>query len=85
MSRNDFRFADWLDTFVSEKGLDTERLFEAEGESGLNIIPLGVVLEHIKIAPTKEQEAIKTTLVKIDFMNGDPCHFFAHLAKALAI
>lgn len=83
--RNDFSFDDWLDTFVDEKGLDTERLFEAEGASGLNIIPLAVVLEHLKIAPPAEQAAIKTTIVKIDFANGDVTHFFAHLAKALAI
>lgn len=82
--RNDFTFDDWLDTFVAEKGLDTERIFEAEGASGLNIIPLAVVLEHLKIAPPAEQEAIRTVIVKIDFANGDVTHFFGHLAKALA-
>ena len=44
-----------------------------------------VVIEHIKAAPLHEQKAIKTTLVKIDFMNGDIRHFFRHLAQAIAI
>lgn len=85
IARNDVRFADWLDTLASEKGLDLERLFEAEGASGLNLIPLGVVLDAIKSAPISEQEDIRRTLVKIDFANGDVCHFFGHLAKALAL
>jgi hypothetical protein len=85
MSGNDYRFGVWLDTFVEEKGFDTERLFEVEGPSGLNIIPLGVVLAAIKTTSSREQEAIQKTLVQIDFLNGDCNHFFAHLAKALAI
>lgn len=78
-------FTAWLDTFVGEKELDTERLFEIEGESGLNIIPLGVVLEHIKIAPQNEQAAIKRMIVRIDFVNGDVTDYFRHLAQAIAV
>ena len=78
-------FAEWLDTFVSEKGIDTEQEFEVEGESGMNYIPLEVVIEHMKIAPAKEQAAIKTMFVKIDFANGDVVDYFRHLAKAIAI
>lgn len=79
-------YNNWLDTFVSEKGLDVEHVFEVEGPTwGANSIPLGVVLEHIKfVAPKHEQEAIKDVIVKIDFQNGDVMHFFKHLAKALA-
>jgi len=75
--------AKWLNKFVSEKGLDLEHLFEKEGPSGLNMIPLGVVLEHIRIAPEREQAAIKNMLVRIDFKNGNVMHFFDHLAGAL--
>lgn len=78
-------FATWIDTFASEKGLDMDRMFTVEGASGANFIPLGCVIEAIKSASKREQEQIKTTIVKIDFMNGDVCHFFNHLAKALAI
>jgi hypothetical protein len=78
-------FTTWIDTFISEKGLDTERTFTVDGPSGENIIPLGCVVEAIKTTSKREQDQIKTTIVKIDFMNGDVCHFFNHLAKALAI
>ena len=78
-------FNKWLDTFVEEKGLDTEKRWEIEGPSGTNSIPLGVVIEHCKITSKDEQRKIKDILVKIDFTNSDPMHFFNHLAKALVI
>ena len=76
--------ARWIDTLVEEKGYDTEEMFEIEGESGLNMIPLGVVVEAIKSASLAEQSAIKNMLVKIDFCNGDCKHYLRHLAGALA-
>ena len=77
-------FAKWIDTIIAEKGLDEERMFAVEGASGTNFIPLGCVIEAIKQTAGAEQAKIKATIVKIDFMNGDICHFFNHLAKALA-
>jgi hypothetical protein len=77
-------FSKWLDTFIEEKGIDLEQVFEVEGESGINSIPYGVIIEHIKIASKKEQKEIKDILVKIDFVNGDVLHFFRHLGKAIA-
>lgn len=83
MSKN--AFSTWLNTFISEKGLDLEHTFEVEGpEWGLNSIPLGVVVEHMHIAPPKEQAAIKDMIVRIDFRNGNVLDFFQHLAKAIA-
>jgi len=78
-------FNTWIDTFTTEKGLDMDRVFTVEGACGPNYIPLGCVIEAVKATSKREQEQIKTTIVKIDFMNGDVCHFFNHLAKALAI
>jgi len=79
-------FIHWLRTFVEEKGLDREQVFEVQGPVwGLNSIPLGVVLEHIEIAPAHEQAAIKSMLVKIDFCNGDVTDYLRHLAQAIAI
>lgn len=79
-------FDKWLDTLIEEKELDTEFTFEVNGpEYGLNLIPLGCVVEAIKSTSQEEQSKIKDTLVKIDFMNGDIMHFFNHLAQALAI
>jgi hypothetical protein len=78
-------FNKWLDTLIEEKGIDTEELFEVDGPSGTNIMPALVVIEAIKSTSKQEQAAIKTTLVKIDFCNGDIMHYFKHLAGALAI
>jgi len=73
------KFNKWLDTFCEEKGIDLEDVFEIDD----NIIPYGVIVEHIKIAPEHEQKKIKDIIVKIDFQNGDVLHFFRHLGKAL--
>lgn len=78
-------FAAWLDTFVSEKGIDTDHIFTVPGPRwGDNMIPVSVVIEAAKNTGDREQRAIKDTLVKIDFRNGDVMHYFEHLAKALA-
>lgn len=78
-------FAKWLETFLSEKGIDSEEILEAEGPSGLNCIPVGCIVELACGAPKHEQAAIKTTLVKIDFHNDNIHHFLTHLAKAVAV
>jgi hypothetical protein len=77
-------FKSWLTTFIEEKGIqDTE--FSIEGESGTNLIPLMVVAEHMMNASGREQIQIKDTLVKVDFFDGDVCHFFKCMAHAIAI
>ncbi len=78
-------FNKWLDTLIEEKGIDLERTFEIDGPSGLNIMPLEMIVNAIKSTTGSEQAQIKNTLVRIDFVNGDICHFFNHLAGALAI
>jgi cation transport regulator ChaC len=77
-------FDKWLDTFLEEKGIDLEESFEVRGAGGTNIMTYGVVVEHMKIAPTHEQKQIKNMLVKIDFQHGDVKHYLRHLASALA-
>ena len=77
-------FNNWIDTFIEEKGIDLEQTFEVEGPVyGINTIPYGVIVEHMKIAPKTEQDAIKNVIVKIDFKNGDVLDFFRHLGKAI--
>lgn len=78
-------FNKWLDTLISEKNVNVDRILEVDGPSGLNMIPVQIVLDAIKSAPATEQAAIKTTFVKIDFANGDIVHFIEHLARAIAI
>lgn len=78
-------FMKWLDTFISEKGIDRDELLEVEGPSGLNIMPVSMLVGLIKTAPKNERNAIKSMLVKIDFVNGDVRKYLAHLAKAVSL
>lgn len=78
-------FSKWLDTFLDEKGIDTEEVLEVKGKSwGTNYIPVGVLVQALKSAPKHEQEAIKTMLVKIDFRNAPVRPYLAHLGQAIA-
>lgn len=79
------RFNNWLDTFISEKELNTDTVLEAEGASGTNYIPLEILIDMMKQTSYNEQIAIRDTIVKIDFHNGDVMHYFNHLAGAIAI
>ena len=78
-------FNKWIDTLIEEKGINTEQIIEIEGDWGSNMIPVGVVIEHMKITTPEEQSKIKSMLVKIDFCNGDILDLIKHLAKAIAI
>ena len=78
-------FSHWLDTFVSEKGIDENQIIEVEGPSGANLIPVGFLLDLMKQAPKSEQHGIKSTIIKIDFYNGDVLGYFKHLAQAVAM
>jgi len=77
-------FENWLDVFVTEKGLDLEESFTVQGPSGDNFMPLECVIEAIKQAPPGEQAAIKDMLVRIDYANADLMRYFRHLAQAIA-
>lgn len=75
----------YLTTLIEEKdGINMETPIEVEGASGTNFMSVGIVVEHILIAPHREQEAIRRMLVKIDFHNASVLDYFKHLAKALA-
>ena len=76
----------YLNTLVAEKGLDQEAtIIEVEGaEWGTNFIPLGCVIDFIMESGKANQAAVKDTLVKIDFANGDVMHFFKHVASFMA-
>ena len=78
-------FVNWLATFITEKGIDTEEVITIDGPSGLNMIPVACLVDAMNQAPRNEQAGIKAMIVKIDFMNGDVMHYFKHLAQAIAI
>ena len=76
-------FNNWLDTFIEEKGIDLDETFTIESNGQAHIFEIGNIIENIKATSTKEQNAIKDMIVKIDFHNGDVVDYFKHLAKAL--
>ena len=78
------KFEKWLEKFLEEKGVDLEDSFEVQGDSGLNIIQYGVVMELMIITGKEEQKAIKDMMVKIDFKGGDIKDYMRHLGQALA-
>lgn len=78
-------FKTWINTFLSEKGIDLETILEAEGPSGMNSIPVGCLVDMMIGAPKHEQAGIKTMLVKIDFRNAPVLPYLNHLAKAVAL
>lgn len=78
-------FDNWIDTFLSEKGIDVEHVLTVRGPSGPNRIPVGSLVDLMKQAPRHEQAGIKSMIVRIDFSNGDVLDYFRHLARAVAI
>lgn len=72
-------FITWFETFLNEKQLPFE-LFDIHHKNETHMIDTDFVTELIKEAPLKEQQDIKSMIVKIDFVNGDINHFFKHLA-----
>ena len=50
----------------------------------MNMMPYAQVIDAILATNEQEQNAIKSTLVQIDFRNGDIGHYFRHLAQAIA-
>jgi len=78
------KFNNWLDTFLSEKGIDLDQPINVEGESGLNFMTVENIVQFMKVTSAGEQKAIKNTFVMIDFKNGDVLHFIKHLAQGVA-
>jgi hypothetical protein len=44
-------FNNWIDTFVSEKTIEPDQMIEAEGPSGMNLMPVEILIGFIKAAP----------------------------------
>jgi hypothetical protein len=79
-------FVSWMQTFVSEKGLDLDHRFEMDGPGGMvNSIPLSSVVAATFQTCQSEQEIIRKHLISLDFRNSDVMEYFEKLAGALAI
>ena len=81
-------FNTWIDTFLNEKQISRDDMLTAEGASGANHIPVGMLVDMIKTAPKTERNGIKTMLVRIDFAapgRKPIMDYLAHLGQAVAI
>jgi hypothetical protein len=79
-------FKTWLLTFVDEKGLNTDFVFEVEGSGwGTNFIPLNSVIDYILLNSDAETKSnIKGIIVRLDFLNMDVMPYFKQIASAMA-
>jgi len=69
----------YLTTLIEEKGKTVEHEINLEGHFGLTY---EMLIDYIQEAKQYHNQ-IKTTLVKIDFMNGDVFHYLDYLAAGM--
>ena len=74
----------YLNTLLSEKGIALDTMCEVDGDSGINFIPLEIIVDFMCQMSPETQAKAKTNLVKIDFHNGDVMHFVDYVAKVIA-
>ena len=72
-------FGKWFRAFIEEKGVDLGVMVTCQ--DGVDT-QLGNIIQSILSASPEEKKTIKSTLVMIDFRNGDHMHYFKHLAQA---
>jgi len=77
------KFNKWIDRFLEEKNIDRYELFTIEKNGNKHIFEIGHIVDSIKVTSSEEQEEIKKSLIKIDFVNGDIRDYIKHLANAL--
>lgn len=78
-------FNKWLETFIEEKELDLEQVFEVEDDNGLtHWVPLAVVIEFLQGCDSNTKKTIKKQVVYLDYKNGDFLHYFEFCAKGVA-
>ena len=79
-------FNNWIDTFIEEKGIDTNHTFEIEKNDTLHLIDIAMIVSFLKSEYFVDENAkakIKSTFVKIDFLNGDVLDYLKFLAKGI--
>lgn len=76
-------FDEWIDTFLSEKGVDMDHIFAVETKKNTHYVDLRVLIENLKVSGPTIQNKVKTTLIQIDFRNGDVMHYLRFLAEGL--
>ncbi len=77
------RFAKWLTTFLTEKDIELDEYLDTHRGEEYRALPVGFIVEHMKIAPPKHRAHFKRALVRLDFANADIRDYLAHLGGAL--
>ena len=81
MANIEMTFEKWFNVFLAEKNLP-EEMWELSAPDGTcHIIGTETVIDHIRMAPARNQAEIRNILINIDFVNRDVNHFFRHLAQ----
>lgn len=70
----------YLTNLIEEKGKSLDTYIIIEGHIGLVYENL---VEFLEGCPEAIQHQVRTTLVKIDFQNGDVFHYLDFLAKGM--
>lgn len=70
----------YFDRFFDEKDLPYA-MFEIEMDDGLHLIDTDAVIALIKAARPDEQKLIRSSLVKLDFINANINQYLRFLAK----
>ena len=77
--------SNYLNNLISEKSnIHMDTICEVAGASGMNFIPLSIVVDFIENLDSKNQAKAVSNLTAIDFHNGDVMHFFNYIAKFIA-
>ena len=69
----------YLTTLIEEKGKSLDTCINLDGHFGLTY---EMLIDYVNGA-TQYHNQIKTTLVKIDFLNGDVFHYLDYLAAGM--
>tara|TARA_R110002020_G_scaffold12409_10_gene45549 strand:+ start:2743 stop:2985 length:243 start_codon:yes stop_codon:yes gene_type:complete len=71
----------YLKNLITEKGIELEADINLDGHFGLT---WAMLVDFVSAPELKEHHnTIRTTLVKIDFLNGDVFHYLRHLAEGM--
>lgn len=73
----------YLNTLISEKGINLHQEFEFTVNGETNFVPLEVIIEFIDSMPKEYQTKIKSQLVMIDFKNGDIMHCIKYYGEMM--
>ena len=71
----------YLTALITEKGISLNDDIKLEGHVGLT---WGMLVDFVSADELKDHhKVIRSTLVKIDFCNGDVFHYLQHLAAGM--